>query len=101
MVHSKQESCSALRSRAVDATGTIPRGERRPLGATGTFRFFTPGDVETVTEVLDGCDVQGVNNYRVVSGGLTNVEVDITVTGTQSDVTRTDSTPLDTPLSVV
>ncbi len=45
---------------------------------TGYFWFFRDTNVEVVTKVLDAC---GVNNrYWVFSAGLTNVEVNLTVT---------------------
>lgn len=45
---------------------------------TGYFWFFRDTNVEVVTKVLDAC---GVNNrYWVFSAGLTNVEVDLTIT---------------------
>jgi hypothetical protein len=54
---------------------------------TGYFWFFTPGNIEMVVKVLNGC---GLNrNFWVFAGGLTNVGVALTVTDTRSGVTRT------------
>lgn len=50
------------------------------LSDSGYFWFFNQDNVEMVMKVLDGC---GVNNrYWVFAAGLTNVEVEITVTDT-------------------
>ena len=47
---------------------------------TGYFWFFDPSNVEIVVKVLDGCGLS--NTYWVFAGGLTNVEVDLSVTDT-------------------
>jgi hypothetical protein len=58
-----------------------------PLTAdTGYFWFFTSGNVEVVVKVVDG---RGFNNhFWVFAGGLTNVDVGITVTDMQTGQTR-------------
>ncbi len=58
---------------------------------TGYFWFFSPSNVEMVVKVLNGC---GLNqNYWVFAGGLTNVGVTLTVTDTQTGVTRSYRNP--------
>ena len=44
---------------------------------TGTFWFFDEANVEIVVKVLDGCGVNG--HYWVFAGGLTDLEVNLTV----------------------
>jgi hypothetical protein len=63
-------------------------------GDTGYFWFFSSGNVEAIVKALDGC---GFNSrYWVFASGLTNVEVTLTVTDTQSGITRTYVSPLNT-----
>jgi ELWxxDGT repeat protein len=53
---------------------------------SGYFWFFGPTNVEVVVKVLDG---QGVNGHRwVFYGALSNVEYTLTVTDTQTGLTR-------------
>lgn len=66
---------------------------------TGYFWFFNSTNVEMVIKVLDGCNNNG--NYWVFAGGLTNVEVDITVTDTETDTTKVYSNPLSTPFQPI
>ena len=61
--------------------GNAPGAFTGPLGDTGTFWFFSPDNVEMLIMVLDGCDVQSFDSYWVFAAGLTNVEVDLMVTG--------------------
>jgi len=58
---------------------------------TGLFWFFNEANTEMVIKVLDGCGSNG--SYWVFSAGLTNVEVDITVTDTSSGVGKTYRNP--------
>ena len=51
-------------------------------GDTGYFWFFDPANVELVTKVLNGCALTSA--YWVFAGGLTNVEVVLTVVDTQT-----------------
>jgi hypothetical protein len=61
---------------------------------TGYFRFFGEQNVELVVKVLDACDLEGFNNFWVFIAGLTNVEVTLTVTDTQTNQTRAYTNPL-------
>jgi len=54
---------------------------------TGYLSFFDPDNVEVMLKVLDGC---GVNqHYWVFAAGLTDVEVEMTVTDTSTGDTKT------------
>ncbi len=52
---------------------------------TGYFWFFDAKNIEVVVKVLDGCAVN--DRFWVFSGGLTNVEVALTVTDTRTGAT--------------
>lgn len=58
---------------------------------TGYFWFFNAANVEAVSKVLDGCDVN--SRYWVFAGGLTNVEVTLRVTDTHNGAMRTYVNP--------
>jgi pseudomonalisin len=58
---------------------------------TGYLWFFDAANVETVIKVLDGCGLGG--HYWVFAGGLTNVNVVITVTDSQTGDFKTYSNP--------
>ncbi|HEX6202144.1 MAG TPA: hypothetical protein VF100_04005 [Thermoanaerobaculia bacterium] len=49
---------------------------------TGTFWFFKPANLELMVKVLDACPV--FDHFWVFAGGLTNVEVELTVTDTRT-----------------
>jgi len=52
----------------------------------GELWFFRPDNVELLVKVLDGCT--DFDHYWFFAAGLTDVEVEITVTDTLHDVTR-------------
>ena len=54
---------------------------------SGYFWFFNPDNLELVVKVLDGCNVNGFK--WVFAGGLTNLEVQITVLDTLTNVKQT------------
>ena len=59
---------------------------------SGYLWFFNSDNIEVVVKVLNAC---GVNNrYWVFAAGLTNVEVDLTVTDTATGNTKTYHNPL-------
>jgi hypothetical protein len=61
---------------------------------TGYFWFFSSNNVEMVIKVVNGC---GFNSrYWVFSGGLTNVNVTISVTDTQTGAVKFYQNPLNT-----
>ncbi len=60
-------------------------------GNTGAFWFFSPSNVDLVVKVLDGC---GLNSrYWTFAGGLTNINVILTVTDTQTGAVKTYINP--------
>jgi len=61
---------------------------------TGYFTFFSASNVEVVIKVLNAC---GLNStYWVFAGGLTNVNVVLTVRDTATGTVRIYTNPLDT-----
>jgi hypothetical protein len=64
----------------------------RLTGDSGYFWFFTASNVEMIVKAVNGCTFNG--NYWVFAGGLTNVEVTLTVTDTQTGAVRTYVNPL-------
>ncbi|MEP6801645.1 MAG: hypothetical protein ABJC07_06900, partial [Acidobacteriota bacterium] len=75
--------------------GTSGQGRAVPLTSdTGYFWFFSSTNIEMVVKVVNGC---GFNNrYWVFAGGLTNVEVMLTVTDTQTGAVKTYVNPANT-----
>lgn len=66
---------------------------------TGYFWFFGASNVEMVVKALNAC---GINqNFWVFAGGLTNVQVDLTVTDTFTGDVRTYRNPQDTPFQPI
>lgn len=61
---------------------------------TGYFWFFSPSNVEMVIKVLNACSFN--NFFWVFAGGLTNVQVDITVLDTTTGATKTYHNPQNT-----
>lgn len=81
----------------VDVTWKTPdgrtgAGQAVPLTAdTGYFWFFDPSNVEMVIKVLNAC---GYNSrFWVYAGGLTNVQVNVTVTDTMTGTAKTYTNP--------
>ena len=58
---------------------------------TGYFWFFSQSNLEVVIKVLDACSVDG--NVWVFAGGLTNLQVNLTVTDTQTNTVKTYTSP--------
>jgi hypothetical protein len=72
--------------------GSTGAGQAVPLsGDTGYFWFFSPNNVEMVVKVVDGCSV--FSTFWVFGGGLTNVNVVLTVTDTKTGAVRTYTNP--------
>ena len=68
-------------------------------GDTGYFYFFSPNNVEVVVKVLDGCAIN--DRFWVFAGGLTDVEVEMTVEDTLSGEIRTYRNDLGTPFEPI
>ncbi len=64
---------------------------------TGMFWFFSPGNVELVVKVLDGCRENG--HRWVLMGGLTDVGVGIKVTDRESGAVKTYEHPEGSPFA--
>lgn len=85
------------RVRARFRTGQGVEGQARAVALTpdtGFFWFFTAANVELLVKVLDGCPVTG--HQWVFSGGLTNVEVTLTVVDGVTGASRTYVNPAGT-----
>jgi CSLREA domain-containing protein len=81
----------------VTATFQPPQGAGGSAQATeftsdsGYLTFFDPANVEVTVKVLNGC---GLNNrYWVFLAGMTNVEVNVTVTDTLTGAVKTYANP--------
>jgi hypothetical protein len=61
---------------------------------SGSLWFFLPDNLELLVKVLDACQNPDPK-YWVFAAGLTNVEVDISVTDTATQTTRHYRNPLD------
>lgn len=67
---------------------------QRLTADTGYLWFFDASNVEAVVKVLDGCAFN--DRYWVFAGGLTDVEVELTVTDTSTGAARTYHNPANT-----
>lgn len=83
------------------ATGSGTGSFAGQNGDTCLFRFATPDNWELLVKVLDACALEGVNSFGVFAAGLTNVEVDIIVTDTQTNQVKTYMNPLGTPFQPI
>lgn len=73
-------------------------GDARPVQLTkdsGYFWFFNEDNVEITVKVLDACSFQPPA-YWVFASGMTNVQVQMTVTDTLRNVTKTYTNPAGT-----
>jgi sugar lactone lactonase YvrE len=71
-------------------TATGQQGQGRPISYsddTSEFWFFGPGNLEMVVKMIDGCTLN--QRYWTFAGGLTNVEVTLTITDTQTGKVKT------------
>jgi hypothetical protein len=60
---------------------------------TGLFWFFTANNIEVIVKVINACTFAAGPRYWVFAGGLTNVQVVLTVTDTQTGNMRTYTNP--------
>lgn len=65
-----------------------------PAADSGEFWFFDPSNTELLVKVIDACDAPGFNSFWVFAAGLTNVEVELTITDTETSQARTYTNPL-------
>ena len=74
---------------------TPSAGHAVPLSTdTGYFWFFEPQNIEVIAKLLDGCSLNAQQWF--FAGGLTDVEVSLTVTDTLTNAARTYTNPLGT-----
>lgn len=71
-----------------------------PSADSGEFWFFNPNNTELIVKVLDACDTE-FNNFWVFAAGMTNVELTIEVTDTQTGEMREYDNPPSTPFAPV
>ncbi|HKV07355.1 MAG TPA: hypothetical protein VJ725_04390 [Thermoanaerobaculia bacterium] len=82
---------------AVEATFTAPGQSPGTASVvkltdeTGYLWFFNSSNVEAVVKVLNGCGLNG--KFWVFAGGLTDVQVTLTVTDTQTGNSKTYTNP--------
>jgi hypothetical protein len=91
-----------FRIRATFRTAQAQSGQAQVVGLTpdtGYLWFFSDSNVEAVVKVLNAC---GLNNrYWVFAGGLTDVEVIMTVTDTDTGATKTYTNTLGTKFAPI
>lgn len=89
----------------VRATWTTQDGRTGPgqaislTGDTGYFWFFSSSNVEMVVKAVTGCPLNA--SYWVFAGGLTNVNVVMTVTDTVTGAVKTYTNPLGTAFAPI
>ena len=81
----------AVRARWETADGAGDAVAWRLTSETGLYWFFNPDNVEMVVKVLNGCDFTG--HRWVYAAGLTDQEVSLTVTDTETGVEKAYGNP--------
>jgi hypothetical protein len=71
----------------------------RLTGDTGYFWFFGSTNVEAVVKVINACSFS--QKFWVFAGGLTNVNVVLTLRDTKSGTVKTYTNPLNTAFQPV
>src|SRR5262249_8678120 len=83
-----------------DAKGNTGAGHGVALtGDSGYFWFFSASNVEILLKALDGCGVNG--KFWVFTGGLTNVQLTLSVTDTLTGQVKEYSNPESTPFEAI
>jgi hypothetical protein len=91
----------------VQAVFTTPTGQTGDATAvvettdTGLFWFFTANNIEAIIKVVNACTFAAAPRYWVFAGGLTNVQVVLTVTDTQTGTIRTYTNPQGTAFAPI
>lgn len=91
----------------VTATFATPQGQSGNGMAvpettdTGMFWFFTANNIEVIVKVINACTFAAGPRYWVFAGGLTNVEVVLTVTDTQNGQVHTYTNPQGTAFAPI
>ena len=91
----------------VQATYATATGQTGPGTAvsqtsdTGLFWFFSANNIEVIVKVLNACTFAAGPRYWVFAGGLTNVQVVLTVTDTSNGTTRTYTNPQTTAFAPI
>jgi len=80
-----------------DNTG--PAHVVRLTDETGYLWFFAETNVEVVVKILDACSF--TDTFWVFAGGLTSVDVDLTITDMQTGFTKVYSNDLGVPFSPI
>jgi len=82
------------------ANGTSGQGQAISRTAdTGEFWFFDPSNIELIAKVIDGCALG--NRFWFFAGGLTNVDVAISVTDTATGRVREYQSRAGTPFQPI
>ena len=90
-----------VRATYQDYGGHTGDGQAVPLTFdTGHFWFFGAANVETVVKMVSFCG-GGSNNVAVYAGGLTDVQVTLTVTDVLTGLVKTYTNPLGTPFQLI
>lgn len=78
---------------------TGPGQARAVTGDAGYFTFFDPANIEVMVKVLNGCSFNG--NFWTYAGGLTDVNVVMTVTDSQTGDVKTYTNSQGTPFQPI
>jgi hypothetical protein len=80
--------------------GRVGSGQATPLTSdTGYFWFFSANDAEVVVKAVTGCPSN--NRFWLFAGGLTNVNVVMTVIDTQTGEVKTYTNPQSAPFQPI
>ncbi|HEY6066369.1 MAG TPA: hypothetical protein VIY96_09450, partial [Thermoanaerobaculia bacterium] len=89
-----------VRTRWTTSAGQSGAGQAVAVTSdTGYFWFFSSNNVEMVVKAVTGCSFN--SRYWVFAGGLTDVNVVMTVTDTQTGEVRTYTNPQGTPFQPI
>jgi hypothetical protein len=93
-----------FRVRATYATAQGQAGDAVAIpetSDTGLFWFFSANNIEVIVKVINACTFAAGPRYWVFAGGLTNVQVVLTVTDTQTGQERTYTNTQGTPFAPI